>query len=92
MYTALFHCLSAQGFCNAYAVITLPNPASVTLHEKLGFLPVGVFGKAGFKLGRWHDVGWWRLPLRESPDDPEPPRPLEELLRERSWEELLADT
>ena len=91
LYAPLFHCLRAQGFCNAYAVITLPNPASVALHEKLGFLPVGVFGKAGFKLGRWHDVGWWGLPLREPPNDPEPPRPLAELLRERSWEELLAE-
>ena len=92
LYAPLFHCLRAQGFCNAFAVITLPNPASVALHEKLGFLPVGMFEKAGFKLGRWHDVGWWRLPLREAPDDPEAPRPLEDLLRKRSWEELLAET
>ena len=92
LYAPLFHCLSAQGFYNAYAVITLPNPVSVALHEKLGFRPVGVFGKAGFKLGRWHDVGWWELRLQEPPTDPKPPRPLAELLRERSWEELLAES
>jgi phosphinothricin acetyltransferase len=41
----------------------LPNPASVRLHEALGFAPVGIFREVGFKLGRWIDVGYWQLPL-----------------------------
>ncbi|MEM7478975.1 MAG: GNAT family N-acetyltransferase [Planctomycetota bacterium] len=44
---------------------TLPNPGSVALHEKLGFLKVGVFPEVGRKLGKWHDVGFWSLRLDE---------------------------
>ena len=53
--------LTLQGFYNAFAGITLPNPASVGLHEALGFQPVGVYRAVGYKLGAWHDVGWWQL-------------------------------
>lgn len=41
--------------------IALPNPASIALHEKLGFRPVGVFKEVGWKFGRWIDVGYWQL-------------------------------
>ncbi len=43
--------------------IALPNPASVALHEKLGFELVGLFKEVGWKLGRWVDVGYWQLVL-----------------------------
>lgn len=45
--------------------ITLPNPVSVGLHEKLGFKKVARFPEVGFKFGRWLDVGFWELNLRE---------------------------
>lgn len=48
-----------MGYVSAYAGITLPNPGSVSLHEKLGFVAIGHFLNAGFKQGSWHDVGWW---------------------------------
>jgi L-amino acid N-acyltransferase YncA len=72
LYRALFERLRERGFVNAYAGITLPNDASVRLHEALGFSPIGVFERIGFKQGRWHDVGWYALRLREDeqPDDP----------------------
>ena len=41
--------------------IALPNPASIALHEKLGFRKVGQFEEVGFKFGRWVDVGYWQL-------------------------------
>ena len=63
LYASLLACLRVQGFHTALAVIALPNDASVRLHERLGFEPVGVFRDIGFKLDRWHDVGWWRLSL-----------------------------
>ena len=44
LYSALFKLLTLQGFYNAYAGITLPNPGSVGLHEALGFRPIGVYG------------------------------------------------
>lgn len=63
LYTELFARLKDQGYYTAYAGIALPNAASVAIHERFGFEPVGVYRKAGFKLGRWHDVGWWQRRL-----------------------------
>ena len=37
---------------NAYAGITLPNPASVALHEAIGMRRIGVYERVGFKLAR----------------------------------------
>jgi phosphinothricin acetyltransferase len=76
LYVPLLRLLAAQGLVNAYAGITLPNLASVGLHEALGFTPVGVYHEAGFKLGAWRDVGWWRRRLRELEVPPAPPTPL----------------
>jgi L-amino acid N-acyltransferase YncA len=73
LYTALLALLRRQGFVTAYAGIALPNEASVRLHESLGFTPIGFYRNAGFKLGRWHDVGWWQLQLQEPPREPAPP-------------------
>jgi L-amino acid N-acyltransferase YncA len=65
LYRSLFELLRLQGYCAAHAGITMPNPGSVGLHEALGFRPVGVYPRVGFKCGAWHDVGWWQLELRE---------------------------
>lgn len=65
LYSELFDELRAAGFVNAYAGIVLPNEASVGLHESLGFEPIGIYRRIGFKMGRWHDVGWWGLRLQE---------------------------
>lgn len=43
------------------AGITLPNSASVALHEKLGFTPVGQFVQVGYKFDQYIDVGYWQL-------------------------------
>ncbi|MBV9809612.1 MAG: N-acetyltransferase, partial [Solirubrobacterales bacterium] len=77
LYTALFELLACQGFYVACAGITLPNAASVGLHESLGFVPLGVYRRIGFKFGAWWDVGWWQLELigagAEAPAEPQPP-------------------
>lgn len=73
LYSRLFELLRDLGYLAAYAGITLPNPASVGLHESMGFRPVGVYRSVGYKLGGWHDVGWWQLALA----DPMPPAPAE---------------
>ncbi|ETA90856.1 GCN5 family acetyltransferase [Mycobacterium avium 10-5560] len=75
LYTALLNLLGAQGYINAYAAITLPNAASVGLHEALAFRRVGVFPRVGFKQQRWWDVGWWHRRLADPPAVPEEPRP-----------------
>jgi phosphinothricin acetyltransferase len=61
LYTALFDILKQQGYVNAYAVITLPNEKSVAFHERFGFRYLTTYKKIGYKLGQWHDVGWWEL-------------------------------
>ena len=72
----LLEVLRRQGFHRAHAGVTLPNPASVGLHERLGFRPVGVYPEVGFTQGAWHDVGWWTLPLRPMGEPPEATRPV----------------
>jgi len=90
LYHALFQLLSLQGFYQCFAGITLPNLASVGLHEALGFQPVGVYQAVGYKLGVWHDVGWWQRALQPRPSLPTPPTAFE-VFRQTStaWEAAL---
>jgi L-amino acid N-acyltransferase YncA len=77
LYRALFDLLARQGFRTVCAGVTLPNPASIALHESVGFEPVGVYRRIGYKNGRWQDVGWWQLQLSgtaaDPPEEPGPP-------------------
>lgn len=75
LYAALMPVLYQQRLRNVFAGITLPNPASVALHEAMGFRPVGVYAFVGYKLGAWHDVGWWHLAVGEHGPAPRPPEP-----------------
>ena len=75
LYGALVELLRRQGLRWACAGVTLPNDASVGLHEALGFELVGVYREIGWKGGSWLDVGWWQLELNGAPPDP-PPEPL----------------
>lgn len=75
LYEELFERLRAQRFRIACAGITLPNPASVALHERLGFAPVGVYREIGWKDGGWRDVAWYQMELAPPTADP----PLEPL-------------
>ena len=65
LYAALIERLRAAGMHVAIGGASLPNPASVALHEALGFEFVGAFRETGFKLGRWIDVGYWQLRLAD---------------------------
>lgn len=50
LYEALFERLEARGYRMAVAGMTLPNEASVGLHRAMGFEPVGVYRRIGWKL------------------------------------------
>jgi phosphinothricin acetyltransferase len=63
LYEALLPLLARQGYRSAYAGISQPNLGSVGLHERLGFRHIGTYPKVGYKLGQWHDVGYWHLEL-----------------------------
>jgi phosphinothricin acetyltransferase len=89
LYTSLFALLRLQGFANALAGTTLPNPGSVGLHQAMGFQPVGVYRDIGFKCGAWHDVAWWQLALRDPSPEPEPPRSLSSVLGSPPWDEAI---
>jgi L-amino acid N-acyltransferase YncA len=73
LYARLFALLRAQGYVNAFAGVSLPNAASVGMHEAMGFRSIGVHRNVGYKLGAWRDVGWWQLALQPPPDDPAEP-------------------
>ena len=73
LYTAMFGILRKQGFRNVYAVINLPNEKSVAFHESLGFTYFATYEQVGYKLGKWKNVGWWRLILNEFGDEPAAP-------------------
>jgi len=64
LYETLFQHLVQLGYFQAFAGITLPNAASVGLHEALGFQLIGIYRNVGFKMGAWHDVGWWQRALQ----------------------------
>jgi phosphinothricin acetyltransferase len=70
LYSALFELLARQGVYVLCAGVTLPNAASVGLHESLGFTPVGVYENIAWKFGEWWDVGWWQLQLVPPSDGP----------------------
>jgi L-amino acid N-acyltransferase YncA len=83
LYGTLLPLLTQQGIRVACAGITLPNEASVALHQACGFEPVGVYRRIGWKLGAWRDVAWWQAELLppggdrpaggDQPPEPKPP-------------------
>ncbi len=89
LYTALFGVLALQGYRTALAGIALPNPASVGLHEAMGFSLAGVYRGIGYKLGRWHDVGWWQKEFAPGTLAPAPPRSLPEVVGGQAFSQAL---
>ncbi|GAO39503.1 putative acetyltransferase [Sphingomonas changbaiensis NBRC 104936] len=79
LYARLLDILRAQGFTQAIAAISLPNDASVKLHELAGFRRAGVYRQVGWKLGRWVDVGLWQAELQEPGHPPAEPRAFEDM-------------
>lgn len=73
LFWALIDLLALQGVRNAYSLITVPNEASLALHEKLGFTLMGVQKEAGYKLGAWHDVAWLRMAIGDFSAAPRAP-------------------
>ena len=81
LYGALLPVLEAQGFTQAIAALTLPNEASVGLHERHGFVRAGSYADVGFKLNEWRSVGLWQRPLAPMAAEPQEPRLFVGLLR-----------
>lgn len=79
LYEALIDTVRAQGFTQAIGVIALPNDASISLHESVGFRRAGVYREIGYKQGRWIDVGFWQCALNDSTVPPAEPKRFAEL-------------
>ncbi|MEO0869641.1 MAG: N-acetyltransferase family protein, partial [Cyanobacteria bacterium J06642_11] len=63
LYETLFESLADADVHRAYAGITLPNPASVALHQKLGFHSAGRYREVGRKFDQYWDVEWFEKSL-----------------------------
>lgn len=85
LYHALIDTVRAQGFTHAIAVISLPNDWSMRLHESVGFKRTGVLREAGYKSGRWIDVGFWQCELNDATIPPKEPRPFSETGMVWTW-------
>jgi phosphinothricin acetyltransferase len=64
LYEALLASVQGEDLERIVAGVTLPNPASVALHHRFGFRPVGTFSRVGRKFGQFWDVEWFERPLR----------------------------
>lgn len=62
LYSALFDAIANEDVHAIVAGVALPNDASVALHERVGFVRVGVFREVGRKFGRFWDVAWFQRP------------------------------
>jgi L-amino acid N-acyltransferase YncA len=89
LYTTLFALLRSLGYRQATAGITLPNSASVGLHAAFGFVPVGVYRHIGYKMGGWHDVGWYQAEIQSALAHPAEPRSIREIVDTPEWQDAV---
>lgn len=89
LYTALLEVLRMQGYYNAFAATTVPNPNSEAFHSGFGFETVGVFDNVGYKLGEWRSVKWFKLMLCEYQKEPALPVPIGDVKDSEKFDEVL---
>jgi len=73
LYAALFEALAGEDIERIVAGISLPNPASIRLHERFGFRRVGTFHRVGRKFDQYWDVAWFERPQRLTAPTAQPP-------------------
>lgn len=64
LYTELIRLLKETDLHTVLGVLTVPNDASINLHEKFGFEKVAHLKEVGLKFGEWQNIGIWQLKLR----------------------------
>jgi phosphinothricin acetyltransferase len=90
LYTTLFDLLRELGYFRATAGISLPNAASVRLHEAFGFTLVGIYRDIGFKSGAWRDVAWYEAEVQPLVPSPATPRGIADLIGTPAWDASVA--
>ncbi len=63
--SAMIRLAYQDGYYRMVSLITRGNTASERIHEKFGFQKCGVLEKTGYKSGKWLDVSFYMLKLRE---------------------------
>jgi acyl-coenzyme A synthetase/AMP-(fatty) acid ligase/L-amino acid N-acyltransferase YncA/acyl carrier protein len=76
LYEQLLGTLDSRGYRTQVAVIALPNPASIALHEACDFHHAGTLAGVGYKDGAWLDVGFWHRGERQPGPAPAPIAPV----------------
>jgi L-amino acid N-acyltransferase YncA len=71
LYEELFAILERLHYRRLCAGVTLPNAASEGLHRAMGFTPVGIYRKIGWKFGAWHDTLWMQRDIGAADGPPE---------------------
>lgn len=66
LYAELLRLLKKTDLHTVLGVLTIPNEASIKLHEKLGFKKVAHLKEVGLKFGEWQHVGIWQLNFKDS--------------------------
>jgi len=61
LYAELLRLLKKTDLHTVLGVLTIPNEASIKLHEKFGFKQVAHLKEVGLKFGEWQNVGIWQL-------------------------------
>jgi phosphinothricin acetyltransferase len=89
LYATLLQALHLLGYHRAYAGVTDPNPASVGLHEAVGFERFATFEEVGYKLGAWQSVIWLVYRLGNDDHPPTEPRLFPDLLGTPEWDAAL---
>ena len=64
LYKELINLGKAQGIHVLIGGMSIPNPQSQKLHEKLGFERVGLFKEVGYKFNKFIDVEFWQLNIQ----------------------------
>lgn len=86
---SLIELLKLQGYYNVYGGVTVPNINSESLHESLGFKPIGVYQNVGYKFGSWHDTKWYGLKINEHIKMPIKPKGINEISRTNEFRTII---
>lgn len=88
LYGILMEILKLQGVRTVYGCVTIPNPGSERLHERMGFERIGAFHNTGYKNGKWLDVVWYEKQIAPYDVEPKPVIPVGEIGEDR-LEEII---
>jgi len=66
LYRELLNRIQLTDLHRAFAIITLPNPASIRLHEKLGFTACGLLSEAGWKFNAYHSIAMYEMKIAKN--------------------------